>query len=388
MHKYDIAIIGLGPAGLSLIHFLMEESFNKGIVAFEAKKHAGLNNHCAGLVSSTFIRLMWPFTRDIIINSFKGFYVTTLSSNKSLHVKLNNKAYVINRVEYERKIFEKIKDSITYRLREPVIDIWKNKIILRKNRSVEAKTIIISEGSTHKLRTKILGRGGKDRVYGIQEDVKAKPEYINDFTVIFSDKYAKEFFGWLIPLSTNKARIGIAGNKVSLKMLRLFEKHIVKKKLITEIVDRSRPFGGSILIKPPNKIDHVNSLIFLGDSGYHVKPLTGGGLFILTLFSKALAKALASVHNHEEALNLYYKETSMIRKRLHVQNIISRIIHKLSERDKAMIIEALYQNEIFLKDYDFHEVSLLSLLANSNILLKILASSPSIIKEFLKSRAQ
>ncbi len=388
MHKYDVAIIGLGPAGLSLIHFLMKESFNRDVIAFEAKKYVGLNNHCAGLVSSTFIRLMWPFTRDITINSFRGFYVTTLSTNKSLHVKLNNKAYVINRVEYERKIFEKIENSITYRLREPVIDIWKNKIILRKNRSIEVKTIVISEGSTHKLRTRILGKRDKDRVYGIQEDVKTKPEYIHDFTIIFSDKYTKEFFGWLIPLSINKARIGIAGNKVSLKMLRSFEKHIVKKKLITEIVGRSKPFGGSILIKPPSKTDHVNSLIFLGDSGYHVKPLTGGGLFIHVLFSKALAKALAIAHNNEEALNLYYKETLMIRKRLYMQNIISQIIRKLSERDKAKIIEVLHQNEIFFKDYDFHEVSLLSLLANSSILLKVLTSSPLIIKEFLKSKAQ
>ena len=390
MQKYDIAIVGLGPAGLSLLYFLKKFRFNGEILGVEAKREVGLNRHCAGLVSSSFIKLMWPIAKETILNKLSSFTVTTLSTSKKVHVKLSEEAYVIDRVMYERILFKNILNYGTYMLGKQVTDIIGNIAYLNSRDKVRSEVFVVAEGYVHRLRRKILGKREKrKKVFGIQEDIIAKPHDISSFTVVFTDTYAKGFFGWAIPLDDKKVRVGIGGLKVSVEMLRIFEEKLVKKNIISKPIKHDKPYGGIILTSPPEKVDHKDNVIFLGDSGFHVKPITGGGLFIHALFSKFLAESITKTNNLKDAdfLKEYYRKTLHLRKRLWLQGILAKIIHGLNEVEKTRIIDDISGEEYFLRNYDFHEKDLLSLLTKPSI-VKIGVKYFHLVTTILRKMAQ
>jgi len=391
MREYDIVVIGLGPAGLSLLYFLKKFKFNSNILGVEAKRKIGLNKHCAGLVSSSFIKLMWPITKKTIINKLSSFIVTTLSTSKKVYVKLLEEAYVIDRIAYEEVLFENISNFSNYLFGNQATDIVKNTINLGNKEKIKAKVCVIAEGYVHRLRKRILGKKRNERkVFGIQEDIVAKPYDESSFLVVFTDTYAKGFFGWVIPLSEKKVRVGLGGLRVSIRTLRAFEKQLVRRNIISEPVKHGKPYGGVILTSPPEKIDHKGKVIFIGDSGFHVKPITGGGLFIHTLFSKSLAKSIATINNLDSMgfLNKYYGETAVFRRKLRLQGLIARILHELDEKVKTEIIDDISGEEYYLRDYDFHEKDVLSLLTKFSITKDIIKYSYSIIAAFLQRMVQ
>ncbi len=391
MREYNIVVIGLGPAGLSLLYFLKKLKFNGNILSVEAKREVGLNKHCAGLVSSSFVKFMWPITKRTIINKLTLFTITTFSTKKEVNVKLFEEAYVIDRVMYEKLLYEEISTFSDYIFKKQAIDIAGNIVNLKGESKVKAEVIIVAEGSVHRLRRKIFRNIRKVRkVFGIQEDIVAKPQNTSSFTVVFTDTYAKGFFGWVIPLSDKSVRVGIGGVKVSVEALRYFVKLLVKRNFISEPIKYGKPFGGIILTTPPSKTDHRGNVIFLGDSGLHVKPITGGGLYIHSLFSKSLAKSLATINNLSDAsfLRKYYNETSSLRRKLKIQGLLAKILHELSERTKTEIVNEISNEEFYLRNYDFHEEDILSFITKSSFIKSIIKHCPSIMTAFLRKTVQ
>jgi len=391
MREYDMVIVGLGPAGLSLLYFLKKFKFNGSVLGIEAKREVGLNKHCAGLVSSSFIKLMWPITKKTIINRLSSFTVTTLTTSKKVYVNLLEEAYVIDRIAYERILFENVSNFNDYLFKQQAIDIVGNTANLSSKNRVRAKIFVIAEGYVHRLRRKILGeKKGERKIYGIQEDIIAKPYDKTSFSVIFTDTFAKGFFGWAIPLDERKVRVGIGGSKVSIGMLRAFEKQLVKRRIISEPIKHGEPYGGVILTSPPERLDHKGKVIFIGDSGFHVKPITGGGLFIHTLFSRSLARSITATDNLDDIgfLNRYYGETAVFRRKLRLQGLIAKILHELNEEEKTKIINDISGEEYYLRNYDFHEKDILLLLTKLQIVKSVMKHSHSIIAAFLRRMAQ
>ena len=53
MEKYDVVVIGGGPAGSTVAKELTEQG--KRVLVLEKRKEIGFPNHCSGLVSKEFI---------------------------------------------------------------------------------------------------------------------------------------------------------------------------------------------------------------------------------------------------------------------------------------------------------------------------------------------
>ena len=384
-------VIGLGPAGLSLLYFLKKLKFSGNVLSVEAKREIGLNKHCAGLVSSSFVKLMWPITKKTIINKLTSFTITTFSTSKEVNVKLYEEAYVIDRVMYEKLLYEEVSTFSEHMFKKQAIDIVGNIINLKGESKVKAEAIIVAEGSVHRFRRKIYGNIRKVRkVFGIQEDIAAKPQNTSSFTVIFTDTFAKGFFGWVIPLGDKKVRVGIGGAKVSIKALRYFVKFLVKRNIVSEPIKYGKPFGGIILTTPPSKTDHKGNVIFLGDSGLHVKPITGGGLYMHSLFSRTLAESLVTINNlcDTSFLRKYYNETSRLRRKLMIQGLLAKILHGLSEKTKTEIVNEISNEEFYLRNYDFHEEDILSFIAKPSFIKNIIKHYSSIMSAFLRKTVQ
>lgn len=379
MKYYDIVVIGAGPAALTFLKFL-DKSFN--VMILEKNINVGYREHCAGIIGHRLVKIIGKSISKNILNKYYTINISATNAlNLQLYLKRNTPIYLIDRVNYERDLYSEVKDHFNFLFKRFVVKVFKNFVVTKNHEKYFGKIIINAEGALHKIRRQIVGKENPwGKIVGIQEDFEASVNEINEFTVIFSDKYAKGFFGWVVPIDEKHIRIGVGGENVSIHLLNSFEKYVERHRL-SRLHKKIRTFGGIILREPPRRNDFYNNIVMLGDAAYHVKPVTGGGLYVQTLFSKALATSCSQLNEDDKIkhVQLMYKSlTKNIRLALKIQGVLSKVLHASSEYYKKRLINAIrnYGKKIFENvEYDHHEVYVSRIMENPYFMLSLLSIS-------------
>ena len=364
--EYDLIVVGGGFSGLSLLQDI--KSLN--VLLLEEHKTIGKPQHCAGLISGRALHFLSSYRvnpKEILINSFRSF---TLYSPSLKPLTLDFKhtiAHVINRVKLEKILYENVMDNVNSKFGVKVSKVGFGWVYSERIGIARAKAIVVSEGFKHliskRLRVNHYRRYNDEFVIGIQRDYRVHG-HINssDVAVIFNNTISPGYYSWAIPLTDNIVRLGVAGKPtVKNQNLKLLEK-IYEKIFSVKVEPKGKIFGGKILtIGPPSK-DHINNIIFLGDTAFHVKPVSGGGIYTAALFSKALSKSIQRRLSEDlhVALREYYRETLEVRRRLKIQSVMAKILHKSSDNVKERIWSIIgdygLEGELVKNvDYDYHD---------------------------------
>jgi len=356
---YDIIIVGAGSAALSFLNFL-KDHFN--VAVFEEQSNVGLRRHCTGIVSHRVLSIVGKAARRSVVNEFNRLNIMVESGAK-VTVIPSNSIYVLDRVKYLRELFYRVQNKFEFYFASKVTNVrFSGKkikpCVLLGNRTICGNIVVNAEGAVHRIRKRIFKNSitRKAKVYGIQMDCIGKTPHIDEFTVVFSDKYSKGFFGWIVPLDKSHVRIGIGGENADQNVLNSFI-DFVDSKGIVHVKEKGKPFGGIILKNPPYWKDHYKKVVMLGDSAFHVKPLTGGGLYVHALFGRELANLInMELSDVENLLSKYKRRTARLRLKLKIQGVISQVFHELSLKEKEKIIKSIGENvEMKDVDYDYHE---------------------------------
>jgi digeranylgeranylglycerophospholipid reductase len=309
---YDVIVVGAGPAGSYVAYELA--SLGHDVAVFEEKCASGLNVCCTGIISTECFQCLDPGRDTILreVNSAK-FYSP---SGRCLEFQTNNiQAYVIDRLLLDKALASKAQaQGAQYFFSFPVIDILPGKDSIKVETSCSGareifstRAVVLANGFTPKLPHK-LGLGRIKRfLIGAQAEIEAKD--IDEFEVYFGQGIAPGAFAWLVPISANRAYVGLLATSKAKSYLKRFLNSLFSQGRITsrdvEIGQRAVPMG--TLTR-----SYGDRLLVIGDAAGQVKPTTGGGIYFghlgARMAGEVLDRALSSDGLAAAQLSRYQKK--------------------------------------------------------------------------------
>ncbi|HJJ55818.1 MAG TPA: NAD(P)/FAD-dependent oxidoreductase, partial [Methanocorpusculum sp.] len=269
---YDVIVIGAGPTGSTAANICAKSGLSTLIL--EEHSSIGFPVQCAGLLSNSAFEEC-NVSNSSIINRVTGAKIIGSDDNHVLDFNAPEpKAVVVNRnqLDYEMATHA-IESGANISLKTVVTSISpdKNKIYtvgVNGKQEYTYKTLIAADGP-RSVTAHVLGLGNSKYVYsGIQAEI---PWNGNPNQVEIYPNASSDFFAWVIPISSNRARVGLCGMKNVLENFNRFIKRFSSPSRINEIVG-TLPIG----IRPKT---YAPRCLIVGDAAGFLKPISGGGIY-------------------------------------------------------------------------------------------------------------
>ena len=285
-------MVGAGPAGSYIAYELA--SSGHGVAVFEEKGASGLNICCTGIISTECFQSL-DLGKDMILTEVKSAKFCS-PSGRCLKFQTDNvQAYVVDRLLLDKALASKAQaQGAQYFFSSPVIDVVPGKDSIQVETSCSgakeifsARAVVLANGFAPKLPHK-LGLGRIKRfLIGAQAEIEAKD--IDEFEVYFGQGIAPGAFAWLVPISANKAYVGLLATSQAKLYLQKFLNSLFSRGRIrsrdVEIGQRAVPMG--TLTR-----SYGDRLLVIGDAAGQVKPTTGGGIYFGHLGARIAAEVL------------------------------------------------------------------------------------------------
>ncbi|AWR96688.1 NAD(P)-binding protein [Acidianus sulfidivorans JP7] len=290
-----IAIVGGGPAGISLAYFLKGTKIDATV--YESLDNVGLKPCAWGLMKG--IENYIPIPKESIISEIKGFKIY-LDGKLLYDVRKKEKlGYIIDKPKFLSILGEQVDLQLKSHIQEKKQD---NSEIGKKNESIEGeKTIKINNSKEEKVDKIIYANGhyslSKDyTIPAIQyiTDYKIDPEIVEMY--FFSDLLG---YGWIFP-EENGSKIGIGGY-ASVDFL--------KEKLKTILSGNIKKFEGARVTDYGIIEERLKSGNYVGEALGTVYAVTGEGIRPSIISSKIMADSLLEGKDFSKEFkksNLYF----------------------------------------------------------------------------------
>ena len=388
-----IVIAGGGPIGLYTAYLIKKLNPNILVIVLEEHEEVGIPTCCSGLISlSGFNKTKlkdYININDYVINKVRG---ADIFGPHAIFLKIESREYkaiVIDRERFDKKIRDlALALDVDIQYNQKLISVEEDNIKVK-----DLKTGIISD-----LRFDFLiGADGPNSI--VRDSIlttKPETEFIHTYQVmvegefgtegvsVYLGDFAKGMFGWVIPESPYRAKIGIGTSIGTKNPKEQFDKFLEKSKIKFDNILSTT--SGIIPVSKPLETYARHNRLIVGDAACFVKATTGGGINFGLLSAEAAAKAVNErikdfkdlESNYKHLLSRYTSELKThykIRKYIDSKNNIE-LENLLIKLNKIGIEKFLEQRG----DMDFPSYFLPRLLTNPSFI----TLAPEIIK-FLRS---
>ncbi len=363
--KRDITVVGGGPIGLFVSSQLSKMGFD--VLLLEEHSEIGNPSHCGGLFSPRIFEItgrggvLHP-ARKARIYAPNGVYIEV--GDQKI------RGYVVDRVEFDRSLARKsAENGVDIHLKERVKKVNYPRVVTTQG-EYESRVIIGCEGINSVVR-RSMGIRAPQILPAVQAVTRYEVER-EDMVYVFTGSWvAPEFFGWVIPIYDNLARVGLASYSHSWEHLKALMRKLKIKPLSV--------VGGGIPIGTVART-YARGMLIVGDAAGQVKATSGGGVYTGLLSAKcaveATANALERGDYSEESLSSY--ETcwrSRIGKELKNALFLHRIYRKIRDEEFNKIIETLRDESIIKIINRYGDIDY-----PSRVVFKILRKKPSLLR--------
>jgi len=390
----DVIVVGAGPSGL----LAAEAASSKGarVLVLEEHEEIGKPIKCSGVISSSGLKQLDIHPKSsFILNKVKG---ARFHSPGGEYFSIEGKlAYVIDREQFDKYLAEvAIRSGTTIRTSCKVESLMLKgqKIIgvkTSKGEQIKSKVVIDGEGISSKLLQNIdLTTPNKTGILpAIQFEIADINRDLNFVDLYISNKLAPGFFAWIIPISKNLSRIGLASKKGD-----LFEKINVFLRSVSKTYSIIRVNYGSVYTSLPSSNTSYKGLLVVGDAAGQVKATTGGGVIIGGICAKIAGNVAAEISKvNNPSLEKFQIYDTLWKSKLSRELWTMAMARKVANLTEDKTIDKLFQivieNDLIKEiervgdiDYQSHVLTMLImkpdmykilLLVASDIVLEILS---------------
>ncbi len=368
----EVAVVGAGPVGLRIAERTAKAGYETKVL--EKGASIGKPVQCAGLVSDRVVSMTGT---DSVIG-FPQKAVMNSPSGRSLPIKTDERrAAVIDRTKFDREMAQKaVKAGAEISLKTSVKSAEigdKRRLFYNKEgeeRSLEADVVIGADGPGSVIRKSADLPDPEEVLPAVQAVVTSEDTSVQ---IHLGGETAPGFFLYELPYKTGKL-IGLAsddGNTYA-HLMDFLKSRDLEDKIITFL-------SGAI---PLGNLDKTVSdrLLLAGDAACHIKPLSGGGIYLglkaADICSEVLIKALKEGDLSEKRLYKYHERCQeTIGKQISRGMKMREVFKDLSDEDLDEVIRTLNNQkarEVIEKkgDIDFP----------SRVVKPLLKTSPKLLK--------
>ena len=298
MERYDVAVIGAGPAGSMAAKKAAEAGAR--VVIFEEHPRAGWPVQCAGLLGVRAMEEAELAVGHHAIRPVRGAKVVSPGGVQLTFRAPETKASVVDRRIFDRALLaEAARSGAEVMMASPVTGLLRGggRSVLKvgrgsDQREIEAKVVVSAEG----VGARIARRAGigppREVLSSAQVEVPFQVEDPERVEVFLGRDVAPGFFAWAIPAPEGMARVGLSCRENACLHL---------KRLLRSPPIRSRLKGGplhlvvgGLPLGPPSSTV-AEGFLAVGDAAGQVKPTSGGGVYPGLISAKIAGKVAAAV---------------------------------------------------------------------------------------------
>ena len=289
---YDVVVIGGGLVGSYVAYRLAGMGY--GVVVLEKHKQSGERVCCTGIISQECVD-SFVIDKSVVLRQANSARLFSPSGKLLRLWREETQASIIDRPALDRAMAERAQGKgAEYRLCSLATDLEVGargvtvKATCQGERAdLEARVVVIATGFNPKFTDGLgLGKIG-DFVIGAQAEAELCG--VDEIEVYFGQKIAPGFFAWLVPVSSQKALVGLLVRRnPGLYLGRLMMSLLSQGKVVSAEI---KPIYGGIPLKPLPKT-YGERLVVVGDAAGQVKPTTGGGIYFGLLSAEIAADTL------------------------------------------------------------------------------------------------
>ncbi|MDD1746747.1 MAG: NAD(P)/FAD-dependent oxidoreductase [Methanomassiliicoccales archaeon] len=377
MKSCDFLVVGGGPAGMT---FAAEAAPHSHVVVLEEHRSVGIPVQCTGLVTPRVVQMV--SARDTVINELKGAYFH-FPEDEVVEVRSDQvKAVVLDRAAFDQRCADRAAEKGaeirlgTSFLRAEIGGTVKCEC--REGQRLEqhqAKLLVGADGYKSKVASAVGLKGAKEKVRGIQVDLRHREDEQDMLEVHLGKKVAPGFFAWKIPCG-DMTRVGVGSSL----------RHDVPMTYLTSLLrhlgfgdkERLSVISGLIPIGLPPET-FADRALLIGDAAGQAKPLSGGGLYTGMVAARFGAKtALECLERGDfssQSLSVYEERwRAEMGKELDRGYLIRKAFLRLSDHKLAELARALNREDVRSVlsegDIDFP----------SDLASKVLRTAPSLVR--------
>lgn len=298
---YDVIIVGAGVAGCRTA----ELAARKGLKSIIVEEHADVGKpvQCAGLVSHRLTSILPDLPDNVFLNkvSRAKFFYSLESKYPKFELKSSKNVHVVDREKLDKTLFERARSYDVKAVRSTkFVDYSADESVSVKTNKgkIESKLLVGADGPNSLVSKRAGLFRPSNRLAGIQATVDG--EFESDAVELwFGNDVSPDFFGWLIPESATKARIGIASKKGAMNHFKRFSKKRTGKTIKPDV-------GGIINFGVMDTVS--DNVMLVGDAACQIKPFSGGGVVYSLIGSSYCANACVKAVQSENFSSSYLKK--------------------------------------------------------------------------------
>ncbi|MBI5347175.1 MAG: NAD(P)/FAD-dependent oxidoreductase [Candidatus Aenigmarchaeota archaeon] len=287
--KYDVVVVGAGPAGSSVAKRCAQHSLS--VLVAEKRQEVGVYKRCGeGLSNNAVKRLGLKIPKNCIRQKIRGAHIYA-PNGKCVEIEYKgSEGYVLERKMFDKWLAEEaVRAGATIRAKTNAVELLKDgrKIsgilasTMEGMESIEANVVVAADGVESEMARKAGLYKAKNPMLvdsGFQYEMCGIDIEPNVIELFVGNEIASRGYCWIFPKGKDVANVGVGilGNSTQTAkhyLDRFIEsKENLRKGSVLEVNAGCVPVGGFL----KNMVS--NGLVAVGDAANQVNPLHGGGI--------------------------------------------------------------------------------------------------------------